>query len=59
MQAVLTAAVESGYGTLLSTPATASLAEKWQELAAFEALLLQPDGTIVDADAKQVRRKSC
>lgn len=55
MQAVLTAAVESGYATVLSTPSTASRIEQWQELAAFDTLTLQPDGSVVDADAQQVR----
>lgn len=58
MQAVLTAAVESGYGTVLSTPSTASLIEQWQELAAFDTLTLQPDGSVVDADAQQVRSRA-
>lgn len=58
MQAVLTAAVESGYGTVLSTPSTASLIELWQELAAFDTLTLQPDGSVFDADAQQVRSRA-
>lgn len=54
LQAVLTASVESGYDHVLSTPATAALVEKWQELATFNTLTLKADGTITDTDAKQV-----
>lgn len=53
-QAVLTAAVESGVSHILSTPATQALVQQWQELATFETLSLQPDGTITDASSQQV-----
>jgi hypothetical protein len=54
LQAVFTASIEAGYDQVLSTPATAAVAKKWQELATFNTLNLQADGTITDADAKQV-----
>jgi len=53
-QGVVTAAVESGYNQILSTPATAALVEKWQGLATFDTLTLDAAGNIFDANAQQV-----
>lgn len=58
LQAVLTAAVESGYDQVLCTPSTAAQVAKWQELASFNPLNLQPDGTITDAGDQQVSSSS-
>lgn len=56
VQSVLTAAVESGYSTALFRKDKASLAAKWQQLAAFEPFTLQDDGTILDSQGQQVNR---
>lgn len=53
-QAVLTAAVESGYSQALFTKETQQLAEEWAKLASFEPLLLLPDGVIQDSNKRQV-----
>jgi hypothetical protein len=58
LQAVLTAAVESGYDQVLCTPSTAAQVAKWQELASFNPLNLQPDGIITDAEDQQVSSSS-
>ncbi|GBF91713.1 hypothetical protein Rsub_04017 [Raphidocelis subcapitata] len=53
-QAVLTAAVESGHGTVLFGPhSDAELAERWQRLAFFTALRVGGDGGITDAAGNQ------
>eukprot|EP00775_Hariotina_reticulata_P002936 gene2936-3222_t len=53
-QAVLTAAVESGYSHALFTQETQQLAEQWAKLATFESLLVLPDGVIQESTKRQV-----
>jgi hypothetical protein len=60
LQGVATAAVESGFRTILATPATAPLVHEWQALATFDTLTLQADGhTITDAQGQQVTKGGC
>lgn len=54
LQAALTAAIESGFSTALFSKDTLPLANKWQQLASFEAISIQEDGTIQDATGSKV-----
>eukprot|EP00878_Enallax_costatus_P032812 GHUV01036105.1.p1 GENE.GHUV01036105.1~~GHUV01036105.1.p1 ORF type:complete len:487 (+),score=137.32 GHUV01036105.1:487-1947(+) len=57
MQAVLTAAVESGCSKALFSKDTKPLADKWQQLASFEALFIDEVGTIQDAKGSKVGQR--
>jgi hypothetical protein len=58
LQAVLTAAVEAGCSRALFTDATLHLAKSWQQLAAFEPLTLQQDGSILGQQDTKVGQPS-
>jgi hypothetical protein len=53
-QAVLTAAVEAGCSRALFKDETLHLAQAWQQLATFQALTLQQDGSILDQQEEKV-----
>lgn len=53
-QAVLTAAVEAGCSRALFKEDTLHLAQSWQQLATFQALSLQQDGSILDQQENKV-----